>query len=288
MIQTFIIIFRKLHWPIILWVQCIYTDVRTDIGCYWQFCITIVPTDQYSAHKFDIYYCIFACSRNIPGILMAHTTSSVLETNHIARRTVDRRMFLPFSKNASVKENTIFASLSKRFRHLTRAEEVVITRLRIGHTKATKSHFLPENHRLLGSIVARLLPLNTYSWNVVLQQSRDEYYTVDSLRTLFETIPEACIIEFLREAGFFYRIWKAIYPVQPFIQISHQLTTYNNIICTDTQSLIPVEPLNMTSILTFGSLCEMWCLCCFAKNIPCDGVLYITWKCAILFIRVLM
>ena len=30
----------------------------------------------------------------------------------------------------------------KRFRHLTRAEEVLITRLRIGHTKATKSHIL--------------------------------------------------------------------------------------------------------------------------------------------------
>ena len=40
----------------------------------------------------------------------------------------------------------------------------------------------------------------------VLQQSRDEYYTVDSLRTLFETIPEACIIEFLRETGFYYLI----------------------------------------------------------------------------------
>ena len=57
----------------------------------------------------------------------------------------------------------------------------------------------------------------------VLQQNRDEYYTVDSLRTLFETIPEACIIEFLREAVFFYLIWKAIYPSQLFIQISHQM-----------------------------------------------------------------
>ena len=28
----------------------------------------------------------------------------------------------------------------KKFQHLTRAEEVVITRLRIGHTKATKAH----------------------------------------------------------------------------------------------------------------------------------------------------
>ena len=30
----------------------------------------------------------------------------------------------------------------KKFKHLTRAEEVVITRLRIGHTKASKSHIL--------------------------------------------------------------------------------------------------------------------------------------------------
>ena len=30
----------------------------------------------------------------------------------------------------------------KKFQRLTRAEEVVITRLRIGHTKATKSHIL--------------------------------------------------------------------------------------------------------------------------------------------------
>ena len=30
----------------------------------------------------------------------------------------------------------------KKFQHLTRAEEVVITRLRIGHTKATKSPYL--------------------------------------------------------------------------------------------------------------------------------------------------
>ena len=41
----------------------------------------------------------------------------------------------------------------------------------------------------------------------LLQDCRDEYYTVDSLNALFETIPETCIVEFLREAGFFYLIW---------------------------------------------------------------------------------
>ena len=41
----------------------------------------------------------------------------------------------------------------------------------------------------------------------LLQECRDEYYTVDSLNALFGTIPEICIIKFLREAGFFYLIW---------------------------------------------------------------------------------
>ena len=40
-----------------------------------------------------------------------------------------------------------------------------------------------------------------------LQETRDEYYTADSLKTLFEKIPETCIVEFAREAGFFYLIW---------------------------------------------------------------------------------
>ena len=60
----------------------------------------------------------------------------------------------------------------------------------------------------------------------VLQQNRDEYYTVDSLGTLFETFPEACIVEILTEAGLFYLIWMAIYPEQPLIQISHQATRF--------------------------------------------------------------
>ena len=41
----------------------------------------------------------------------------------------------------------------------------------------------------------------------LLQVCRDENYTVNSFNVLFETIPETCIVEFLREAGFFYLIW---------------------------------------------------------------------------------
>ena len=99
----------------------------------------------------------------------------------------------------------------KIFRHLTRAEEVVIIRLRIGHTKATKSHILSRGPQTACQLCGQTLTIEHILMEcTVLQQSRHEYNTVDSLRTLFETIPEACIIEFLREAGFYYLIWMAI------------------------------------------------------------------------------
>ena len=42
--------------------------------------------------------------------------------------------------------------------------------------------------------------------------------TADSLTTLFDTVPEACIMEyFFRESGFLYLIWLTIYPEQTLI-----------------------------------------------------------------------
>ena len=95
----------------------------------------------------------------------------------------------------------------KNFQHLTRAEEV-ITPLRIGHTKATKSHILSRGPPTVCHHCGQTLTIDHMVLEcAVLQECRDEYYTVDSLNTLFETIPETCIVEFLREAGFFYLIW---------------------------------------------------------------------------------
>ena len=100
---------------------------------------------------------------------------------------------------------------SKKFQHLTRAEEVVITWLRIGHTKATKSHILSRGPPTTCQHCGQTLTIEHMLLEcTVLQRNRDEYYTVDSLGTLFETIPEACIVKFLREAGLFYLIWMAI------------------------------------------------------------------------------
>ena len=90
-----------------------------------------------------------------------------------------------------------------KFQHLTRAEEVVITRLRIGHTNATKSHILSRGPRTTCQHCGQTLTFEHILLEcTVLQQSRDEYYTADSLGNLFETIPEARLVEFLKEAGF--------------------------------------------------------------------------------------
>ena len=95
----------------------------------------------------------------------------------------------------------------KKFQQLTRAEEFVITRHRIGYTKATKSHiFVPRTANWL-------LPLwsNTDHWpyaaGVCIATGRSWWILNSRLVALFETIPETCIVEFLREAGFFYLIW---------------------------------------------------------------------------------
>ena len=90
----------------------------------------------------------------------------------------------------------------KKFQHLTRAEEVVITRRRIGHTKATKSHILSRGPPAACHQCGQTLGFDHMLLEcAVLQEFRDEYYTADSLNTLFETIPETCIVEFLREAA---------------------------------------------------------------------------------------
>ena len=96
----------------------------------------------------------------------------------------------------------------KKFQHLTRAEEVIITRLRIGHTKATKSHILSRGTPTGCHHCGQTLTIDhTLLECALLQECSDEHYTADSLIALFETIPETCIVEFLREAGFFYLLW---------------------------------------------------------------------------------
>ena len=103
----------------------------------------------------------------------------------------------------------------KKFQCLTRTEEVVITRLRIGHTKATKSHILSRgppttcHHcgQMLQTIDHMLLEC------AALQDIRDEYYTADSLETLCEKIPETCIVD----SSIWYELSKVINCKWPYL-----------------------------------------------------------------------
>ena len=90
----------------------------------------------------------------------------------------------------------------------------------ISHTKATEAHissWTPPTfcnhcgHMLLGC--------------AVFQESRDEYCTADSLNTLFETVPETCLVELRQEVEFFCRVW--------MIRYSIQFLRYIVWICTD-------------------------------------------------------
>ena len=96
-----------------------------------------------------------------------------------------------------------------RYKHLKRAEEVAMTRLRIGHCKATKGHIVsrgpPAVCHHCGSTLSRehiLLECGT------VQELRGEFYEADSLTSPFECVRPLAIIEYLKEAGFFYLIWQ--------------------------------------------------------------------------------
>ena len=86
----------------------------------------------------------------------------------------------------------------KKFQHFTRAEEVIITRLRICHTKATNTHVLSRGPPTTCRQYGQTLTIDRMLLKcAVLQESRAENYTVDSLNTVFKTVPETWIIEFL-------------------------------------------------------------------------------------------
>ena len=95
----------------------------------------------------------------------------------------------------------------KTFDNLTRAEEVIITRLRLGHTRATHSHLLsrspPATCHHCGEVLTTKHMLLECA---ALQQMRDRYYQVDTMKTLFGAVPERDIVEYLREAGYYYLI----------------------------------------------------------------------------------
>ena len=74
--------------------------------------------------------------------------------------------------------------LLKKLQRLNRAEEIVIIRHRIGHKKATKYHIVFRGPPTVCHHCGQTLAID-----LSVQEYCDEYCTVDSLNTHFETFP---------------------------------------------------------------------------------------------------
>ena len=90
----------------------------------------------------------------------------------------------------------------REFQYLTRAENLLTTRLRIGNTKASKPHILSREPSTYCQNFSQTLYVDHIRLEcAVLQQSRDGHYTINSFRTLFETISDVWIVHFWKKPG---------------------------------------------------------------------------------------
>ena len=99
-----------------------------------------------------------------------------------------------------------------RNKHLKRAEEVIMTRLHMGHCKATKGHIVscgpPAVCHHCSSTLSRKQK-TTWIWHSPITP----FYEADSLTVFFECIRPLAIIEYLKEAVFFHLIWQ-VYEIE--------------------------------------------------------------------------
>ena len=98
-----------------------------------------------------------------------------------------------------------------------RREEVVLARLRIGHTHMTHSYLLK------GEEFPECIPCNTtLSVKHLLIECtdrahyRDKYFHADGLKTLFDTEKLESLFDFLKEVNLFKRIKFYLFDVSPF------------------------------------------------------------------------
>ena len=90
---------------------------------------------------------------------------------------------------------------------LNRREEIILARLRIGHTHMTHSYLLK------GEDLPECIPCNTtLSVKHLLVECtdlapyRDKYFHAHSLKTLFDTVKLESLFDFLKEVNLFKRI----------------------------------------------------------------------------------
>jgi len=94
-----------------------------------------------------------------------------------------------------------------RYSFSCRKEESVFTRLRTGHSHLTHSFLLKgeEPPWCVGCDVRMSIKhLLLTCWD--LHDTRQKFYTADSLKTLFRDVPPETIFDFLKEINIFHRL----------------------------------------------------------------------------------
>ena len=92
---------------------------------------------------------------------------------------------------------------------LNRKEQVLIHRIRIGHTRLTHSYLMDNQ---IGNNPPQCIYCNRDEMTVkhlmihctAFSHIRNRIYNVDDMKTLFDTIPQKSIIRFVKNAGFDY------------------------------------------------------------------------------------
>ena len=86
--------------------------------------------------------------------------------------------------------------------HLALASLSVINRLRIGHIRVTHSYLLPGDEHPTCNTCG--LPLTVYHILLEcpdLQLIRQKYFSVNSLKELFESVDSRFVIDFIKESN---------------------------------------------------------------------------------------
>ena len=89
----------------------------------------------------------------------------------------------------------------------SRREEIVLSRLRIGHTYFTHNHLMDGRIAPLCSgcdcpFTVQHILIECYDFSLI----RRKYFNCSSLRELFNTVKPSLVFAYLKEIGLFYRI----------------------------------------------------------------------------------
>ena len=109
-----------------------------------------------------------------------------------------------FNKLHAIKPN--IGNGSSAFRNLRR-EEVVITRLRIGHTRITHSYLLNHEEQPFCIVCNQPFTVKHILIDCIdFLQTRNKYYRANDLPQLFQDVPVDNILSFLKEINIFNKI----------------------------------------------------------------------------------